>query len=61
MLQIFLCLGLTTGLQPTLLLTNVTALQKENGDDPDMAEMIQSELESLSNQLADLEGKLKVI
>ncbi|TVU23754.1 hypothetical protein EJB05_26134, partial [Eragrostis curvula] len=28
-------------------------------DDPDMAEMIASELESLSNQLAELEGKLK--
>lgn len=37
------------------------ALQKENGDDPDMAEMIASELESLSNQLAEVEEKLKVL
>ncbi|PNT63090.1 hypothetical protein BRADI_4g11300v3 [Brachypodium distachyon] len=37
------------------------ALQKENGDDPDMAEMIASELESLSNQLAELEEKLTVL
>ena len=36
------------------------ALQKENGDDPDMAEMIASELESLSNELAELEERLTV-
>ncbi|VAH91992.1 unnamed protein product [Triticum turgidum subsp. durum] len=36
------------------------ALQKENGDDPDMAEMITSELESLSDQLAELEERLTV-
>lgn len=36
------------------------ALAKENGDDPDMAEMIASELESLSNQLAELEERLTV-
>jgi peptide chain release factor 1 len=35
-------------------------LQKENEDDPDMAEMIDSEMESLSNQLEELEEKLKV-
>ncbi|KAM0848298.1 hypothetical protein ACQ4PT_054473 [Festuca glaucescens] len=34
---------------------------KENGDDPDMAEMIASELESLSNELAELEEKLTVL
>ncbi|XP_048570844.1 peptide chain release factor APG3, chloroplastic isoform X2 [Triticum urartu] len=37
------------------------ALQKENGDDPDMAEMITSELESLSDQLAELEERLTVL
>ncbi|KAF0896177.1 hypothetical protein E2562_019667 [Oryza meyeriana var. granulata] len=37
------------------------ALQKENEDDPDMAEMIDSELESLSNQLEELEEKLKLL
>ncbi|KAM3312792.1 hypothetical protein ACQJBY_032541 [Aegilops geniculata] len=37
------------------------ALQKENGDDPDMAEMIASELESLSDQLAELEERLTVL
>jgi peptide chain release factor 1 len=37
------------------------ALQKENGDDPDMAEMIASELESLSNELAELEERLTVL
>lgn len=36
------------------------ALEKENEGDPDMAEMIASELEALSNQLTELEGKLKV-
>jgi peptide chain release factor 1 len=39
---------------------NIVALEKENEGDPDMAEMIASELEALSNQLAELEGKLKV-
>jgi peptide chain release factor 1 len=38
----------------------MTALEKENKDDPDMGEMIASELEALSNQLAELEEKLKV-
>jgi hypothetical protein len=42
------------------LLHNMTALEKENKDDPDMGEMIASELEALSNQLAELEEKLKV-
>uniref|UniRef100_A0A0D9XUW7 Prokaryotic-type class I peptide chain release factors domain-containing protein n=1 Tax=Leersia perrieri TaxID=77586 RepID=A0A0D9XUW7_9ORYZ len=37
------------------------ALQKENEDDPDMAEMINSELESLSNQLEELEENLKLL
>ncbi|XP_052135761.1 peptide chain release factor APG3, chloroplastic [Oryza glaberrima] len=36
-------------------------LQKENEDDPDMAEMIDSEMESLSNQLEELEEKLKLL
>lgn len=36
------------------------ALEKENEGDPDMAEMIASELEALSNQLTEFEGKLKV-
>jgi len=38
----------------------MTALEKENEDDPDMGAMIASELEALSNQLAELEEKLKV-
>jgi len=38
----------------------MTALEKENEDDPDMGEMIASELEALSSQLAELEEKLKV-
>jgi len=42
------------------LLHNMTALEKENEDDPDMGAMIASELEALSNQLAELEEKLKV-
>jgi protein subunit release factor A len=42
------------------LLCNIIALEKENEDDPDMSEMIASELEVLSNQLAELEEKLKV-
>jgi len=37
------------------------ALEKENEDDPDMGEMIASELEALSNQLAELEEKLKLL
>jgi len=31
----------------------MTALEKENKDDPDMGEMIDLELEALSNQLAE--------
>ncbi|WVZ50057.1 hypothetical protein U9M48_001352 [Paspalum notatum var. saurae] len=42
-------------------LQETKALEKENGDDPDMSEMIASELEALSNQLAELEGKLKLL
>jgi hypothetical protein len=42
-------------------LANVIALQKENANDPDMAEMIDAELESLSNQHVELEENLKVI
>nr|CAB3490485.1 unnamed protein product [Digitaria exilis] len=42
-------------------LEETKALQKENEEDPDMAEMIASELEALSNQLAELEGKLKLL
>ena len=38
----------------------MTALEKENKDDPDMGEMIALELEALSNQLAELEETLKV-
>lgn len=36
------------------------ALAKEDGSDPDMAEMISYEIDTLSNQLEDLEDKLKV-
>lgn len=36
------------------------ALAKEDGNDPDMAEMISCEIETLSNQLKELEDKLKV-
>ncbi|KAL5203766.1 hypothetical protein ABZP36_008637 [Zizania latifolia] len=36
-------------------------LQKENGDDPEMADMIDSELVSLSNQLEEFEEKLKLL
>lgn len=39
----------------------ISALAKENGTDEDMAEMITYEIESLSNQLKELEEKLKVI
>ena len=60
MFQYFFCLGLSTGCSHTFLLTNMIALQKENGDDPDMAEMITAELESLSDQLAELEERLTV-
>ncbi|ONK78657.1 uncharacterized protein A4U43_C02F21090 [Asparagus officinalis] len=37
------------------------ALTKEDGNDPDMVEMIASEIESLSSQLKDLEEKMKVL
>ncbi|XP_038972207.1 peptide chain release factor APG3, chloroplastic isoform X2 [Phoenix dactylifera] len=37
------------------------ALAKEDGSDPDMAEMISYEIETLSNQLKELEDKLKVL
>lgn len=36
------------------------ALAKENGNDEEMAEMIASEIKSLSNELIELEEKLKV-
>ncbi|WOL15839.1 peptide chain release factor APG3, chloroplastic [Canna indica] len=36
------------------------ALTQEDGSDPDMAELVAHELEMLSNQLKDLEEKLKV-
>lgn len=36
------------------------ALAKEDGNDEDMAEMIASEIKSLSNELIELEEKLKV-
>lgn len=38
----------------------VTALAKDDGGDEDMAEMIQSEIKTLSDQLKDLEEKIKV-
>lgn len=37
------------------------ALAKENGNDEEMAEMIASEIKSLSNELIELEEKLKVL
>ncbi|XP_010931607.2 peptide chain release factor APG3, chloroplastic isoform X1 [Elaeis guineensis] len=37
------------------------ALAKEDGSDPEMAEMISFEIETLSNQLKELEDKLKVL
>ena len=37
------------------------ALAKEEVADEDMAEMIASEIGSLSNQLKELEGKIKVV
>ncbi|KAJ4805256.1 Peptide chain release factor 1 [Rhynchospora pubera] len=36
-------------------------LAKEDGGDPDMAEMIELEIETLSNQLIELEDQLKVL
>jgi len=42
-------------------LEETKALEKENEDDPDMGEMIASELEALSSQLAELEEKLKLL
>lgn len=38
----------------------MSALAKEDGSDEDMAEMIAYEVDSLSNQLKELEEKLKV-
>lgn len=37
------------------------ALAKEDGSDPDMAELVSLELEMLFEQLKDLEDKLKVL
>lgn len=42
-------------------LEETKALEKENEGDPDMLEMIASELEALSNQLAELEEKMKFL
>ncbi|KAK9984017.1 hypothetical protein SO802_033542 [Lithocarpus litseifolius] len=42
-------------------LEEAKALAKENGTDEDMAEMINYEIKSLSNQLKELEEKLKVL
>ncbi|KAG9443733.1 hypothetical protein H6P81_015073 [Aristolochia fimbriata] len=42
-------------------LEETKALGKENDADPDMAEMIALEVETLSNQLKELEEKLKVL
>lgn len=39
----------------------IVALEKEDGGDPDMAEMIALEVETLNNQLKELEDKLKVL
>lgn len=39
----------------------MSALAKEGGNDEDMAEMIASEMSSLSSQLKDIEEKLKVL
>lgn len=39
---------------------HVVALAKEDGNDPDMVEMIATEIESLSSQLKELEEKMKV-
>lgn len=43
------------------LLIDISALAKDAGNDEDMAEMISYEIESLSNQIKELEGKLKVL
>ncbi|XP_041016774.1 peptide chain release factor APG3, chloroplastic [Juglans microcarpa x Juglans regia] len=42
-------------------LEETKALAKDDGSDQDMAEMIASEIDSLSNQLRELEEKLKVL
>ncbi|KAJ4727617.1 Peptide chain release factor 1 [Melia azedarach] len=42
-------------------LEETRALAKEDGNDEDMAEMIAYEIESLSNELKELEEKLKVL
>ncbi|KAK7259415.1 hypothetical protein RIF29_25022 [Crotalaria pallida] len=42
-------------------LEETKALAKDDGNDEDMAQMISYEIESLSRQLADLEGKLKLL
>ncbi|GLU07432.1 hypothetical protein SLE2022_243920 [Rubroshorea leprosula] len=42
-------------------LEETKALAKEDGNDEDMAEMIQSEINSLSSQLQELEEKLKAL
>jgi hypothetical protein len=39
----------------------MSALAKEDVSDEDMAEMISYEIDSLSNQLKELEEKLKVV
>lgn len=44
-----------------LLLALKSALAKDAGNDEDMVEMINSEIESLTNQIKELEDKLKVI
>ncbi|KAI4349619.1 hypothetical protein L6164_010185 [Bauhinia variegata] len=43
------------------LLEETKALAKDNGNDEDMAEMIASEIESLSREIGELEEKLKVL
>ncbi|CAN6468760.1 unnamed protein product [Victoria cruziana] len=42
-------------------LEETKALAKEDGGDPEMMEMIASEIEALSNQIAEIEEKLKVL
>lgn len=42
-------------------LEETKALAKEGGNDPDMVEMITSEVESLSSQVKELEEKMKVL
>lgn len=39
---------------------NVSALANEDGNDEEMAAMISFEIESLTNQIKELEEKLKV-